>query len=44
MRRLEALFLSYGRVATHLNGTKVPNAVLCTPRQELIAPLDATPH
>ena len=32
--RLEACCLSYGRVATRLNGTKVPTAVLYTSRRE----------
>jgi|GEM_PF-3182198 len=37
--RLEACCLSYGRVATRLNGTKVPTAVLYTSRKEKHASL-----
>jgi hypothetical protein len=37
--RLEACCLSYGRVATRLNGTKVPTAVLYTSRKEKYASL-----
>ena len=37
--RIVACYLFYGRVATRLNGTKVPTAVLYTSRKDKHAPL-----